>query len=208
MGNEWLVILGGYLLGSLNFAFFAGYLLKGIDLRKHGNGNLGATNTNRVLGYGPGIMVLLLDAAKGAAAVWLALQVAGGEQWWLPLAAGLAAIAGHNWPFYLQFKGGKGVASALGVMLMLYTVPLLLALAIGITIIAITRYVSLGSMVGALLVPLFLYIFEGQISAEWWFAAVIAALVILRHHSNIKRLLAGNENKISFKKNPEGGRSQ
>lgn len=205
----WGMVIIGYLLGSLNFAFFAGYLLKGIDLRKHGNGNLGATNTNRVLGYGPGIAVLLLDAAKGTLAVWLGMRVADnyeGGIWWLPLLCGLAAIAGHNWPFYLKFKGGKGVATALGVMLMLYPLALLSALAVGILIIAATKYVSLGSMVGAALVPLFIYFYDGSIGVNWWFSIMIGILVVARHHTNISRLLKGTENKLSFKKNPGGGK--
>jgi glycerol-3-phosphate acyltransferase PlsY len=205
-----LIVISGYLIGSLNFAYFAGYILKGIDLRQHGNGNLGATNTNRVLGYGPGVIVLILDVTKGAAAVWLANwlvneYLTGASTWWLPLAAGLAAIAGHNWPFYLRFKGGKGVATALGVMLMMYPIALLLALFVGILIITWTKYVSLGSMIGATLVPLFIFIFDGEWSVHFWFSVIIALLVIVRHISNIKRLIQGNENKIKFKKNPGGG---
>ncbi len=200
-----LLILSAYLIGSISFAFFAGHLLKGIDLRQHGSKNLGATNTSRELGAVPGVIVLLLDVAKGVLAVWLASAFIADVPWWLPLACGLAAIAGHNWPFYLRFQGGKGVATALGVMLTIFQWPLLCALAIGIAVIAVTRYVSLGSMIGALLIPIFIYIFEGQLNAEWWFSVVIAVLVVVRHHSNIRKLLNGTESKLNFKKKNKNG---
>ncbi len=199
------VILGSYVLGSLSFAYFAGRLLKGVDLRKVGSGNLGATNTLRELGTLPGVIVLLLDVAKGAVAVWLGSTFATDGQWWLVLACGLAAIAGHNWPFYLQFKGGKGVATAAGVMLGIFSLPLLCAMAIALIIIAVTRYVSLGSIIGSFLLPIFVYLFEMKLSPELWFAVLIAAVVILRHHSNIRRLMNGTEKKLSFKKKTENG---
>jgi glycerol-3-phosphate acyltransferase PlsY len=200
-----VLILSGYLLGSLSFAYFAGKLLKGVDLRKVGSGNLGATNTLRELGTLPGVIVLLLDASKGAIAVWLGSTFAADGQWWLVLVCGMAAIAGHNWPFYLQFKGGKGVATAAGVMLSLYLLPLLCAMVVALLIMGVTRYVSLGSMIGSMLLPLFVYLFDPQFGPDFWFATFIAALVIIRHHSNIRKLLNGSENKLSFKKKTENG---
>lgn len=126
MALELLVIVVSYLLGSVSFSVLLAKLLKGIDIRQYGSGNAGATNTLRVLGKGPAILVLLLDVLKGVAAVWLGTWV-GGWGTWVPALCGIAAIIGHNWPLYFRFRGGKGIATTIGVMATLCLWPALLS---------------------------------------------------------------------------------
>lgn len=196
-----IAIAISYLLGSVSFSILIARWLMKIDIRHHGSGNAGATNTLRVLGKGPGIAVFLLDIAKGVVAVLLGVWL-GGDSDWVPVLCGLAAIAGHNWPIYFRFKGGKGIASTVGVMATLCFVPVLIAGLIAILIIAITRYVSLGSMLLVVLVPIILAI--GGWSAPYiWGAVIIAVLAIARHRKNIVKLLNGTENKLGSGKKGE-----
>ena len=162
-----------------------------------GSGNAGATNTLRVLGKGPGTAVFLLDIAKGVLAVWLGIWMAGGD--WAPVLCGLAAIAGHNWPIYFGFKGGKGIATTVGVMASLAFIPALIAGVIAIILIAITRYVSLGSLILALLLPVFIWLMDKP-TAYLWGSLVICVLAFVRHRKNIVKLLQGKENKLGAKK--------
>lgn len=193
-----LPIIIGYLLGSISFSFLYGKLVKGIDIRSHGSGNAGATNTLRVLGIGPAIFVLALDVAKGIAAVWVGKWL-GGESGLVPVLAGLSAIIGHNWPVFFGFKGGKGIATTIGVVATLCFLPALFAGIIAIISIFITRYVSLGSLIFTGLLPFFL-IGMGR-SMELVVASVwIAVFAFIRHRSNIRKLLQGKENKIGRKK--------
>ncbi|MEK3914988.1 glycerol-3-phosphate 1-O-acyltransferase PlsY [Paenibacillus sp. FSL H7-0331] len=196
----WYVIpiLIGYLLGSVSFSLLAGKLLKGIDIRNHGSGNAGATNTLRVLGVGPGVTVLLLDALKGVIAVMLGSWLGGGSSLLLVL-CGVAAIAGHNWPIFYGFRGGKGIATTIGVMITLAFVPVLIAGAAAILVIAITRYVSLGSLLLTALLPIFIW------SMGFPMEIFIVSLILFvfawyRHRSNIVKLLHGKENKLGAKK--------
>ncbi|OMF20980.1 acyl-phosphate glycerol 3-phosphate acyltransferase [Paenibacillus sp. FSL H7-0331] len=191
-------ILIGYLLGSVSFSLLAGKLLKGIDIRNHGSGNAGATNTLRVLGVGPGVTVLLLDALKGVIAVMLGSWLGGGSSLLLVL-CGVAAIAGHNWPIFYGFRGGKGIATTIGVMITLAFVPVLIAGAAAILVIAITRYVSLGSLLLTALLPIFIW------SMGFPMEIFIVSLILFvfawyRHRSNIVKLLHGKENKLGAKK--------
>lgn len=193
-----LAVVLAYLLGSVSFSYLFGRLLKGIDIRQHGSGNAGATNTLRVLGLGPAIAVLALDAAKGIGAVWLPIAL-GQDSLWVRVLCGVAVIVGHNWPVYFGFKGGKGVASTIGVMASLAFLPSLLAGIIAIALIALTRYVSLGSLVFTLLVPVFSLILQRDVPVLV-LGLLVAAFAFLRHRSNISKLMKGQENKLGKSK--------
>lgn len=190
-------VIIAYLLGSISFSYLLGRIFKGIDIRKHGSGNAGATNTLRVLGFGPAIAVLLLDVAKGIVAVWVPVWL-GYEQLWLHAACGIAAIAGHNWPVYFGFRGGKGIATTIGVMATLAFLPSLFAGIIAILSIVFTRYVSLGSLLFTGLLPFFLLLMDRP--AEVVVVSVLVAVFsFVRHRSNIVRLAQGKENKIGVR---------
>ncbi|WP_342561830.1 glycerol-3-phosphate 1-O-acyltransferase PlsY [Paenibacillus sp. FSL R7-0345] len=197
MAFELLVILVSYLLGSVSFSVLLARLLKGIDIRQYGSGNAGATNTLRVLGKGPAILVLVLDVLKGIGAVWLGTW-AGGWGSWVAVICGIAAIIGHNWPVYFHFRGGKGIATAIGVMATLFFWPALAAGVLAIAAIVITRYVSLGSLIFVALTPVFL-LFADYTSPELWGSLIIAVFAFWRHRSNIVKLSQGRENKIGSK---------
>lgn len=186
-----------YLLGSVSFSIVIAKYVKGIDIRQHGSGNAGATNTLRVLGKGPGILVFLLDIAKGVAAVWIGHAL--GENDWIPVLCGLAAIVGHNWPIWFRFKGGKGIATTVGVIATLAFVPALCAGAVAIVTIALTRYVSLGSLLFAALTPLFISIFYFSVPLLCA-SLLICIFAFVRHRTNIVKLLQGTENKLGAKK--------
>lgn len=192
----WLA-LAGYLLGSIPFGFLVGKA-KGIDIRQHGSGNIGATNVLRTLGKPLGITVFILDAGKGALAVALAKIFAPVS----PIAAVLAAIAcilGHSFTCWLKFKGGKGVATSAGVLLGMIPIPALITLGVWILVFYTTRYVSLGSILGAAAAPISAWAL-GVRGPILYFVVVAAVLVIARHKSNIQRLLAGTENRFERKK--------
>lgn len=199
-----VAIVISYLVGSITFSIVIAKLFKGIDIRNHGSGNAGATNTLRVLGIGPAIAVLALDLLKGMGGVWLARAVSDLD--WLPVACGLAAIVGHNWPIWFKFKGGKGIATAIGVLSVLVFIPALIAGIIAIASIVFTRYVSLGSLIFTLLTPVFATIFHFiYTSAQYSWANVIGTVIIcifafIRHRSNIVKLWNGTENKLGSKK--------
>lgn len=196
----WFVIpvVIGYLLGSISFSFLAGKLLKGIDIRNHGSGNAGATNTLRVLGKGPAITVLLLDAVKGLAAVWIGRWLSGGDAL-IETLCGLAAISGHNWPLYFGFRGGKGIATTIGVMLFLAPMPVVYSGIIAIVTIALTRYVSLGSLLLTAILPILIW-FMGYPVEVFWLSILLFAFAVFRHRTNIVKLAKGQENKIGSKK--------
>ena len=221
---NWLIALvvlplASYLLGSIPFGYLAGRL-KGIDIRQHGSRNVGATNAGRVLGRRWGLAVFALDVLKGAvpvvgAGLWLhrAGEFAGPGLLALWMLDAFAAVAGHVWPVWLGFRGGKGVATSLGVLLALYpffTWPGLLALAAWVVVTLASRYVSLGSLVAAVVFPATLLAMSLTIGETWspgriWpllaFALAMSLLLIWRHRGNIARLLAGTENKIGAKRN-------
>ncbi len=192
-----LAIIISYLLGSISFSLFAGKLLKGIDIRQHGSGNAGATNTLRILGTGPAIAVLALDVLKGIAAVWIGWWL-GGDQVWTPLLCGIMVIIGHNWPIYFRFKGGKGIATTIGVLATLCFWPALIAGIFAILAIAITRYVSLGSLIFTALTPVFLLL-SGTGPELFWTSLLIAAFAFYRHRTNIVKLVRKKESKLGKK---------
>jgi glycerol-3-phosphate acyltransferase PlsY len=200
-----IAIVLSYLIGSVPTAIIAGKLLKKIDIREHGSGNAGATNVFRILGWKAGLIVLAIDMFKGFAAVWWLVPVQSSPEMiaLYQILVGVAAICGHIWTVFAGFKGGKGVGTAAGVFLALQPLPVLLSLITFILIVSKTRYVSLGSMVGASLLPVVIFIrkyfFNHQISDLIFILSIILALlIIIMHRENIKRLIAGNENKISF----------
>ncbi len=192
-----VAVVLSYLLGSVSFSIVIAKWVKGIDIRQHGSGNAGATNTLRVLGKGPGIAVFALDIAKGVAAVWLGHAMS--DNGWFPVLCGLAAIAGHNWPIWFRFKGGKGIATTVGVIATLAFIPALLAGVVAIAIIALTRYVSLGSLLFAALTPVFICLF--QFSVPLLSASLLVCLfAFVRHRTNIVKLMQGTENKLGARK--------
>jgi glycerol-3-phosphate acyltransferase PlsY len=196
--NIILAILIGYFIGSISFSYLIAKKIKKVDIRTQGSGNAGATNTLRVLGWGPAIAVLLLDASKGIIAVLISYLF--GVESWVAFLAGLFAIVGHNWPIYYGFRGGKGVATTIGVFAILVFIPALIAGLVAIATIAITRYVSLGSLLFMLLIPL-LTIVLGDYGLTYILLAIVISLLSLwRHRTNIQRLIKGTENKIGQKK--------
>ncbi|GAB7386248.1 glycerol-3-phosphate 1-O-acyltransferase PlsY [Bacillaceae bacterium] len=189
-----IAALAGYLLGSVSFSYLIAKKIANIDIREYGSGNAGATNTLRVLGKGPAAAVLLLDAGKGGAAVFLASAVTGGDEAAM-VAAGVMAVVGHNWPLFFGFRGGKGIATTIGVMATLAFLPTLLAGLVAILVIAWKKYVSLGSLTLVLLLPLLLYTFQVP-SAYVWGSICVAVLGVVRHYRNIVQLLRGKERKL------------
>lgn len=182
-----------YLLGSIPNGLVFGKLIWQVDLREHGSHNIGATNAWRTLGKGPGFLIFLLDFFKGFISVWLGSVLAG-----TPMAmvlAGICAIIGHSCSVFLKFKGGKGVATGLGVIVMLMPLPALIVFAVWLLIVKISGYVSLGSIITAALVPILAWL-QGYAMEYTVFGLLAAAFVIVRHKANIIRLLNGSESKI------------
>ncbi len=187
-----VVIPLGYALGSIPFALLVGRWLGGIDLRRSGSGNMGAANAFRTTGPLVGLAILLLDVAKGAAAVLLAQRLGGGAT---PTVAGVAAVIGHVYPIWLGFHGGKGVATACGAFALL-TPPATAIAGLAFVITTLwTRYVSVGSVVGTMLVGPVAYFVNAPRSVVIG-ALVTAAIVAQRHRENLRRVLAGVEHKI------------
>lgn len=192
-----IAVILSYLLGSVSFSIVIARLVKGIDIREHGSGNAGATNTIRVLGKGPGLLCFVLDFAKGIVAVLIGRWL--GQDDWTSAICGLAAIMGHNWPIYFNFKGGKGIATTIGAICALAFVPALVAGVVTIIVIAITRYVSLGSLIFAALTPVLIAIFYYS-TPVLTVSLILCVFAFWRHRSNIVKLLQGTENKLGAKK--------
>jgi acyl phosphate:glycerol-3-phosphate acyltransferase len=197
-----LVALGAFLLGSIP----TGYLVaraKGVDIRQHGSGNIGATNVFRTLGKPLGVFVFMVDALKGFAVVWLAGRF-GGASDWAGIIAAVAVIAGHNYTPWLGFKGGKGIATSAGVLLALMPWAVLCIAIVWFVVFKVSRYVSLASISAATALPV-------AVAALWsagcggngpllGFSVLISALAIWRHRTNIQRLRAGTESRFEGKK--------
>jgi glycerol-3-phosphate acyltransferase PlsY len=198
-----LLLAAAYLLGSIPFGLILAKLFAGSDIRKSGSGNIGATNVARVVGPAAGVLTLVLDAAKGAAAVWLAGRFSDQNSTALML-AGVFALLGHCFPVWLRFKGGKGVATALGVFLMLSPLAALSALLVFILVSLAWRYVSLGSVSAAAAMPLLMYFLWAPRHAPPLvvdFGTLFAsALIVFKHDANLQRLVDGTEPKFSFSK--------
>ena len=191
-----LLLALGYLLGSIPNGYLAGLWLKGIDLRQCGSGSTGATNVLRNVGKGPALAVFLLDVGKGALAVLLAKSF--GLNDWIQVLAGLAALAGHIWPVWLGWKGGKAVATGLGMFLGLAWPVGLACFGLFIAVISISRIVSLSSVVAAIGLPV-LMVLAGANGASISVSVVASVMVLWRHRSNIERLIAGTEPRIGAK---------
>ena len=191
-----LLLALGYLLGSMPNGYLAGRWLKGIDLRQCGSGSTGATNVLRNVGKGPALVVFLLDVGKGALAVLLAKSF--GLNDWVQVLAGLAALAGHIWPVWLGWKGGKAVATGLGMFLGLAWPVGLACFGLFMAVISISRIVSLSSVIAAIGLPV-LMVISGNSSAYVVVSLVASVLVLWRHRSNIERLIAGTEPRIGAK---------
>ena len=200
------LLLGGYLLGSIPSGYLAARWLAGIDLRQEGSGSTGATNVLRVLGKGPALAVFLVDVLKGTGAVLLAKAVLGGtaltgtvlDAW--VVGAGLAALAGHIWPIWLGWRGGKAVATGLGMLLGLAWPVGLACFGLFLTVLSVSRIVSLSSMVAAIGLPLLMlgwFPQHGGFRPAYLALALLTTLLVLwRHRSNLQRLLAGTEPRL------------
>lgn len=204
-----VALLASYLIGSLPTAYLFGRMLKGIDIRKAGSGNVGATNALRVLGKGPGITVLVIDILKGLIVVsFLGDYFAGKEILWqaqnLRIIMGLCCICGHNWTVFLQFKGGKGIATSLGVLLGLALRISGLNIVIGIliviwfTVFLIFRIVSLASICSAIALPIFSFQFKLP-PALIYLSLLLCIFVVIRHKANLVRIFQGKESRFNFR---------
>ena len=197
-----LWLLASYFVGAVPTGYLAGRLFRGIDLREHGSRNLGATNVYRTLGWRYAIPVGLLDIAKGAVPVLL-FAPAASESQLFALACGIAAIVGHVFSVFVRFRGGKGVATAAGVMLGLTPLALGVAALVWLVVVRLTGYVSLGSIAGAAILPVAVYLLERPDRPEiLWLDALVAAVIIWLHRANIRRLLNGTESRFGRRATP------
>ncbi len=213
-----IIVILSYLIGSIPNSILISRAVSGIDIRKHGSGNAGGTNVMRVLGWKYGLLVIFLDALKGAIAVVIISRLFYGP---LPfenvspfddftlvqIIAGMSAVIGHIWTVFADFKGGKGIATALGMLLTLITIDMLIAVGIFTLVVLVSRYVSLGSIIAAISVPSTLFIRENLFHVDipgystlFPFIIGVTVLVIFTHRKNLVRIFNGDENKISFRK--------
>jgi acyl phosphate:glycerol-3-phosphate acyltransferase len=192
-----LVVVVAYLIGGIPFGYLLVKLKSGQDVRAMGSGNIGATNVLRTTGRAMGVITLVLDIAKAVFALWLADRFCNGSPFGMSLAA-LAVMAGHAYPVFLHFKGGKAVASFIGAFAYLTPLPLLAVLIVFVVTVAATRYISLGSILAAGLFPAAVFLISHP-PAPVLIAAIIAgAFIVVRHKANIERIRAGRENVFSF----------
>jgi glycerol-3-phosphate acyltransferase PlsY len=212
--KEFLLIILAYLIGSIPTAILISKRFFGIDIREYGSGNMGATNAFRVLGPKYGTIIMVLDILKGMAAV--------GLFWFLPyyinnelertnfmMGLGLAAVLGHIFPVFAQFKGGKGVATLLGMLIAVQPLVAVCCVGVFVLVLYLTRYVSLSSILGAIMLPVcVLWIWNEDELSYRIFALIVAALVIITHQKNIGRLLKGNENRVPILKFRDRRRSR
>ncbi|MDP3582768.1 MAG: glycerol-3-phosphate 1-O-acyltransferase PlsY [Ignavibacteria bacterium] len=218
MLNLFFVIILSYLVGSIPNSILISKLVRGIDIRNYGSGNAGGSNVFRVLGWKWGILTILLDALKGAIAVIVVARfyldrfpfhnVTPFDDFTLiQIICGVTAVIGHVWTLFAGFKGGKGIATGLGVLIMIVTVDMALALGVFFLVVGLSRYISLGSLAAAVAVPLIMIIRENIFGVDIRgyhtilpFAILLALFVIYTHRANIGRLLEGSERKVSFSK--------
>ncbi len=212
------IIILSYLIGSIPTSIIVTKAIKGVDIRDYGSGNAGGTNVMRVLGWKIGLLVIILDAFKGVLAVVIVARLHYGSMPFtnstpfddftlIQIIAGLSAVIGHIWTVFAGFRGGKGIATALGMLLMISTVDILVAVGVFILVVSVSRYVSLGSILGAISVPLTLVIRENVFDVHipgydtlLPFVIGVSLLVIFTHRKNVVRLLNGSESKVSFSK--------
>jgi len=212
------IIILSYLIGAIPTSIIVTKAAKRIDIREHGSGNAGGTNVMRVLGWKQGLLVILLDALKGVLAVIVVARLHYGSMPFenatpfddftlVQIIAGISAVIGHIWTVFAGFKGGKGIATALGMLLMIVTVDMLIAIGVFILVVTFSRYVSLGSLAGAVAVPVTLIVRENVFNVDipnyntlLPFLILVSLLVIFTHRKNVVRLLNGSESKITFSK--------
>jgi acyl phosphate:glycerol-3-phosphate acyltransferase len=192
-----------YLLGAIPTGYLCGKILKGIDIRQHGSKNMGATNVFRVLGKGPGIAVLLIDIAKGIIPVTVVANALGLGDPLVLVLIGAVSVAGHNWTVFLGFKGGKGVATSLGVIIGLaiqisgIRPVLFLTVGIWLVLFLLFGYVSLASMIAAVALPILMVSFNAPFPIII-LSMLLCVFIVIRHRSNLSRLLKGQENRIQL----------
>lgn len=194
-----LFIMAAYLLGSIPFGLIAGYQIKGLDIREHGSKNIGATNVSRVVGKKWGIAVLLLDALKGYVACVLPAGFGQPPDISFQLLLGVSAILGHSFPVWLKFKGGKGVATSLGVFLAIAWLPTLITFALWILCFAITHIISISSLVAAVVFPaMIVWRYAGTPGIKFLLpvSILLAGFIFYTHRTNIQRLRQGTEKKL------------
>lgn len=199
-----IYILLAYLFGAIPTGYLWARYVKGLDIRTVGSGNIGATNILRTFGWKPGLAVLLVDVAKGALVVgplaaWLGVAPGG----WVAAAGGLVAVLGHDYTVFLGFKGGKGVATSCGALLVLAPLSMLATMALFAVLVRATRMVSVGSLGGALGLPLFLLLSGESRPPALGLVLLLSLFVWVKHIPNIKRILAGTESRLSFGSKPK-----
>jgi glycerol-3-phosphate acyltransferase PlsY len=202
------VLLAGYLIGSFPTAILIGKIVRGwdFDIRHEGSGNAGGTNVFRVLGWQPGLIVTLIDVFKGVVATaWVSQWQPFGTPYIdstvMPILTGLAAVCGHIWTVFANFRGGKGVGTAGGMIIALYPVAAIVCLAIFVVVVFYTRYVSLGSIIAALSLPVVLWLMQILINKDvsdalFQFSILVGVLIVFTHRKNIRRLIEGTENRF------------
>ncbi|MFZ5966288.1 MAG: glycerol-3-phosphate 1-O-acyltransferase PlsY [Bacillota bacterium] len=193
MFTKIMAILIAYCIGNFATSVIVAKFWANIDIRKYGSGNAGSTNVLRTLGVKAGLITFIGDALKGIVAVWIGKKI-GGEN--LMLLCGLAVVIGHNWPIVLGFRGGKGIATTIGVGLFIHPLTALICIIVGVLVVVKTKYVSLGSVIAVSLFPLLLLFSNFKYAV---FALVLAIFAVYRHKENIKRLKLGTESKIGSK---------
>lgn len=211
MISKIFIALVAYLIGSISFSIIFSKKIAGFDVRKKGSGNAGTTNVLRSVGVKAAVLTLICDLLKGSVAIWVAAllgKMLGAnvtEATVLVQIAGLAVIIGHTFPVFFDFKGGKGVATALGVVLAINFKIGLVCLLVGVVVIALTRMVSAGSISAAIIYPILTIVLANNTSSitegnYLMFSLLVACFLVFNHRSNIKRIASGKENKLSFKK--------
>lgn len=196
-----ILVVVAYLIGSISSAVWIGKRYYGVDIREHGSGNAGATNMLRVLGRKAAIPVFIIDFLKGYAAVMLAHFVSDSDDslFLFKLVLAFFSVLGHMFPIYSKFKGGKGVATIAGSLLAIAPLALLFSFIVFFIVFAITKYVSMGSMVGGFTFPCFILLLEGEFDMKFIFGVIVAVLLFLTHRKNLKRVIKGEESKIYLK---------
>lgn len=200
--SPWLLVVAAYLIGAIPASYIAGRMAKGIDLREHGSGNLGATNTFRVLGAKVAAPVMVFDILKGTFPVVAFSQWDSSGDWRWELAYGAAAIVGHVFSVYMRFKGGKGVATSAGVFGALAPVPLLVAFGVWLAVLKGMRMVSAASILAAVAMGILVWIVPTRLEVRA-LGMVIVAFVVFAHRSNVGRILNGTEPRFGAKKEPQ-----
>jgi acyl phosphate:glycerol-3-phosphate acyltransferase len=207
LNTYWWIPLAAYAIGSIPFGYLILRQSGQGDIRSVGSGNVGATNVARAAGIGAGAFTFLLDAAKGAFAVWLAAQITGGALTWM-IAAALGAMLGHIFPVWLAGRGGRGVSTAVGAYLLICWPAVIATIVIWLAVMAVSRYVSLASIMAAAALPFLMYLLYAPghapsyiVSGGTTFASL---MIILKHRANIARLMNGTENRFTFHRSPRG----